>query len=146
MQNSPNHQKSTARQSEHVSAEHACKYAHTRTDRLTTPKHNAIAAHAMGRRRCATTRVIAAKTERAEVAVKSRVQLFDALAVFELLEYREFHVLRLFLDEAELGNVARRVDVVLVVSELRCQHNTTATCCCNMLHESVFSFLRQLTA
>ena len=100
----------------------------------------------MGRRRCATTRVIAAKTERAEVAVKSRVQLFDALAVFELLEYREFHVLRLFLDEAELGNVARRVDVVLVVSELRCQHNTTATCCCNMLHESVFSFLRQLTA
>ena len=90
--------------------------------------------------------MIAAKTERAEVAVKSRVQPFNALAVFELLEYREFHVLRLFLDEAELGNVARRVDVVLVVSELRCQHNTTATCCCNMLHESVFSFLRQLTA
>ena len=93
----------------------------------------------MGRRRCATTRVIAAKTERAEVAVKSRVQLFNALAVFELLEYREFHVLRLFLDEAELGNVARRVDVVLVVSELRCQHNNS-----NMLLQHVARVCVQL--
>ena len=56
-----------------------------------------------------------AKNKSANTAVRSLANV-NVLAVFELLEYREFHVFGLFFDEAELGDVAGRVNVILIIT------------------------------
>jgi len=68
------------------------------------------------------------KTKSADAVVRSIDR--NILAMFELLKYCEFHFFRLFFDEPELRNVALGVDVILVITKLRCQRNTTATTCC----------------